>query len=374
MLTWPKPYQPLNQVSLDLDAIRSNLNLFREKLPSLAVAPVLKSNAYGHGLKEIAKALKREGCPFFVVDSIYEAYKIREVDSKTPLLILGYNSESNLRKKKDFHFTAGSVEQLEMLAHKKLPIHLELNTGMNRMGFHWRNPEIWLKEVAKHKKHIVGIFTHFADADNPDDNSFTDLQVQRFKFLKQELENRGVHPEWIHAANSAGSLKVQDPIFNMMRLGFSLYGINVYEESDPFYRELEGLKPVMEFQSTLVQIQELEPGDAVSYGLQFKANKPTRIGILCAGYYEGIPIALSNVGHVEVNGQLCPIRGRVCMNHTLVELGEVKAKIGDRVTVYSKDPHSPVSVRAQAKKAKTIPYELLVRISESVRRLSSAAR
>lgn len=367
MQLWPKPYQPLNQVSLNLDALRDNLALYREKLPGVAVAPVLKSNAYGHGLKEIASALRKEACPFYAVDSIYEAYEIRKVDPKTPVLILGFNFENNVRKKKGFHFTAGSLDQLKMLAHKKLPIHLELNTGMNRMGFHWRNPEQWLDEVAKHKDQIEGVFTHFADADNPNDTSFTELQTQRFKSLLVELQKRGVHPKWIHAGNSAGSLKIKDPIFNMIRLGFSLYGTNVFEDTDPSFQELKDLKPVMEFQSTLVQIQDLEPGDAVSYGLLFKTEKPLRIGILCAGYYEGIPIALSNVGHVEINGTLCPIRGRVCMNHTLVEL-KTEAKIGDRVTVYSKNPNSLVSVRAQAKLAKTIPYELLVRIAESVRR------
>lgn len=367
MRLWPEPYQPLNRVLLDLDALRSNLNFFRKKLPNLAVAPVLKSNAYGHGLKEIAAALKAEACPFYVVDSIYEAYEIRKVDPKTPLLILGFNFANNVRKKKGFHFAAGSLDQLEMLAQKKLPIHLELNTGMNRMGFHWRNPEEWLDEVAKHKDQIEGVFTHFADADNPSDIGFTELQVQRFKTLLKELQKRGVDPKWIHASNSAGSMKIKDPVFNMMRLGFSLYGINVFDENDPSYNELKSLKPVMELKSTLVQIQELEQGDGVSYGLQFKAKEPMRIGILCAGYYEGIPIALSNSGHVEINGTHCPIRGRVCMNHTLVEL-KTEAKIGDSVTVYSKNPNSSVSVRAQAKLAKTIPYELLVRISESVKR------
>ncbi len=369
MFPWKKSYEPLNQVLLDVHALRSNLALFREKLPGVAIAPVLKSNAYGHGLKPVAKALKQENCPFYIVDSIYEAYEIREVDAKTPLLILGYNFEKNLRKKKGFHFTAGSLDQLEALARKKLPIHLELNTGMNRMGFHWRNPEVWLKEVAKHKDHIVGVFTHLADADNPADSSFTEQQVQRFEALLGTLKDKELNPQWIHVGNSAGSLKLKTHPFNMARVGFSLYGTNVYEETDPFYEKLNGLKPVLEFQSTLVQIQDLEPGDAVSYGLQFKAEKALRIGVLCAGYYEGIPIALSNIGFVEVKGQLCPIRGRVCMNHTLVELpSSLEVSLGERVTVYSKDPFSPASVRAQAQKAKTIPYELLVRISESVRR------
>ena len=368
MRLWKNAYEPLNRVLLDVEALRSNLALFRKKLPGIAVAPVLKSNAYGHGLREIAGALKREGCPFYIVDSSYEAYEIRRVDKRTPLLILGYNFERNFRKKRNFHYTAGSLDQLEMLALKKVPIHLELNTGMNRMGFSWRETDAWLPLVAAHKDRIVGVFTHLADADNPTDSSFTELQVKRFEGMLARLKESGVNPEWIHVGNSAGSLKLKSHPFNIVRLGFSLYGTNVYEENDPYYKELEKLKPVLSFQSTLVQVQELEAGDAVSYGLQFTAEKPTRIGVLCAGYYEGIPITLSNTGHVEINGKVCPIRGRVCMNHTLIELGDTPASLGDRVTVYSKDPSSVASIRSLAQAAKTIPYELLVRISESVRR------
>lgn len=365
---WKKPYRPLNQVLLNFAALHSNLKLYRSLLPGVVVAPVLKSNAYGHGLREVAGALKNEGCPFYIVDSIYEAYEIRRVDRKTPVLILGYNHESNLRKKSGFHFAATSLEQFKALVKMKVPLHVELNTGMNRMGFAWRDIESWLPELAPHAQHIVGLFTHLADADNPEDNSFTELQAKRFEEMLERVRAAGIQPQWIHVGNSAGSLKLKKYPFNMVRLGFSLYGNNVYDKKDPTFKELTGLKPVLEFQATLVQIQNLRPGDGVSYGLQFKAEKPTRIGVLSAGYYEGLPIALSNQGVVQVHGHPCPIRGRVCMNHTLIELGDISAQLGDPVTIYSADPHSPAHVNEQAKKAKTIPYELLVRLSESVRR------
>lgn len=363
-----KAYEPLNRVLIDGSALRNNLALFRQKLPKLEIAPVLKSNAYGHGLREIAGLLKTENCPFYVVDSAYEAYEIRTVDKKIPILILGYHLENNFRKKKNVHYTAGSLEQLDLLSRHKVPIHIELNTGMNRMGFSWHDPERWMDAVVSHKDLIVGLFTHLADADNPRDSDTTDLQVKRFETLLEQLKERDVKPHWIHVGNSAGSLKLKNHPFTLARVGFSLYGMNVYDDRDSFHGELDGLHPVLEFQSTLVQIQNLEAGDGVSYGLQFKAEKPMRIGVLCAGYYEGIPLSLSKVGYVEIRGKTCPIRGRVCMNHTLVELPDDTIQVGDRVTIYSKHTESKCGVLKQAAAAKTIPYELLVRISESVRR------
>lgn len=366
-LPWAKHYRTLNRILIDESVLRHNLSLYRKLAPGQSVCPVLKSNAYGHGLALTAKILDREGCDFFIVDSLYEAYELKKAKIKTPILILGYNHEENLHKGLPFHFSAHDMHSLEVLSKLKLPIHLKINTGMNRMGFSWDEWPKLLPFIKKLNPKIEGVYSHFASADKSD-STLTEEQIARFKTVLVSLKEAGFHPEWTHISNSAGALKSQDPEFNMVRLGVSLYGINPYSKEYPLHSKLQELRPALEFRSTLIGIQSLKKGDSVSYGETYTAEKDEVIGILAAGYYEGIPRSLSNKGAVSLNGTVCPIRGRVCMNHTLISLKGVNASVGDEVVVYSKNPSDENNVTHQALKAETIPYELLVRLSESVKR------
>ena len=226
MAFFSKQYKTLNTLWIEGAALKCNLNHYREKMPGTAIAPVLKGNAYGHGIKEVTEILKSEHCPFYVVDSNYEAYQIRKVDKKTPILILGFNYAENIRKKPGFTYAAGSLDQCLALIKHKVPFHLEINSGMNRMGFSLEELETILPQLKEHKKWITGVFTHLADADNPSDDSFTQKQVDLFKEALQKMHGAGFDPKWIHVANSAGALKTKSHPFNMIRLGLGLYGIN----------------------------------------------------------------------------------------------------------------------------------------------------
>ncbi len=356
-LPWQK-YRTLNRILIDESALKHNLSLYRKLLPGTAVCPVLKSNAYGHGLTLTAKILDREGCDFFCVDSLYEAYELQKARIKTPILILGYNFEENLHKGLPFHFTAHDLHSLEVLSKLKLPIHLKINTGMNRMGFSWNEWPKILPYIQKLNPKIEGIYSHFASADDAK-SPLTKLQITRFNKVLASLKKAGFKPKWVHIANSAGALKAKSPEFNMARIGIGMYGIQP---------ELKSLRPTLEFRSTLIGIQSIQKGESVSYGETYTAKKNEVIGIIAAGYYEGIPRSLSNKGTVNINGISCPILGRVCMNHTLISLKGVTASVGDEVTVYSKNPADKNSIQSQASKAGTIPYELLTRLSESVKR------
>lgn len=148
----------------------------------------------------------------------------------------------------------------------------------------------------------------------------------------------------------------------MLRLGLSLYGVS---------SALPGLKPALSVTSTVVGVRELNPGDSVSYNHTFTATKKMRLGVVPFGYYEGLPRSLSNVGFMQVAGVTCPIVGRVCMNYTLIDLSNVAGpvNVGDEVVVYSSDPTASNSFQTQAERAGTIPYELMVRLAESIRRV-----
>ena len=331
-------------------------------LPGQAVCPVLKSNAYGHGLTEIAKILAKEDPEFLIVDSLYEAYQLKKAKITTPILILGYTFHENLKAGLPFHFVASDLETLRALAKLKLPIHVEIDTGIARTGFTLDELGSQIEEISAAKPNIVGVFTHFADADNPETDQYTKLQCQKFSRALQLLKSAGFTPKWVHASNSAGALKTQVPELNMARVGISLYGLNPLKASDPQFQKLAGLEPVMEVSSTIIAIKNLKRGDKASYNCTFEAPRDMRIGIIPFGYYEGLPRSLSNKA---------PFLGRICMNHALIDLNEpefASLKPGDPFVVYSRDKSSPLSFHKMAEKAGTITYELTTKIAESMRR------
>lgn len=342
-----KTYRTLNTIKVSGSALVNNLNIYRKLVPEQAVCPVLKSNAYGHGLIQVAKVLEKEKSPFFIVDSLYEAQKLNKAGIKTPILILGYTFPENLKGRKyPFHFTVTDLEMASVLAKLKVPVHIEVDTGMARMGFSMEELPNALTEMKERNLNIEGIFTHFADADNPDDHSFTKEQSEKFQKAISLTKEAGFEPKWIHASNSAGASVTDIPELNMMRLGIGLYGFPPVQD-----HRIYGLKQAIAIKSTIIATRQLKKGDKVSYGCTFEAQIDMRIGTLPFGYYEGLPRSLSNKA---------PFLGRICMNHSIIEIDQT-TKLGDEVEIYS-------DLAGSATESGTIPYELLTRLSESVRR------
>ena len=354
-----KRYKTLNTVRINAEALLKNLKLYQNILPDQAICPVLKSNAYGHGLTTVAKILDSENLEFLVVDSLYEAYELKKARIKTPILILGYTFPENLKKGLPFHFAASDIETAAHLAKLGLKAHLEVDTGMARTGFPLENLRKTLQELKD--LNLVGLFSHFADADNPSDPTYTKEQSKRFRRAIKITREEGFNPKHIHISNSAGALKAEAPDLNMARIGISLYGASLLEEEP----KLKDLKPVMKVVSTIIASRELKAGESVSYNCTFTAKKDMRIGVIPFGYYEGIPRSLSNTP---------PFLGRICMNHAIIDLTDSDLQIGDEFIVYSADPNHERSFKNLAKKAQTIPYELMTNIAESIRHIPTHRR
>jgi len=355
-------YRTLNVVNLFEAALRHNLNSYRELMPDKAICPVLKSNAYGHGLVEVARVLDEAVPEFLVVDSLYEAYELKKVGIKSKVLILGYTFEENLKGRRlPFHFACTSVEMAKVLIEMGASLHLKIDTGMNRMGFNVDELQEVLPLLRKMGANVVGVMTHLAEADMEAGDEFTRQQADLFEEAVKQVRDAGFDPQWIHAGQTAGSLKLNDDRFNMVRLGLGLYGISLSEELN--------LRPVMEVRSTVVEVRDLLLGDKVSYGGTFVADRKMKIAVVPFGYYEGLPWNLSSTGCFNVGGVICPIVGRVCMNYTMVDVSMVPGvAVGDPVVVYSAERGEANSIQEMARLAKTIPYELMVRVAESVRR------
>lgn len=365
-------YQTLNEITLNSRALKQNVDVVRRQHPTMDIIPVLKANAYGHGLVEVADILNDVECRFLAVDGYFEAARLRYI-TKHKLLVLGYIKPENVRllDTKRCSFVVQDIAGLEAFAGLRRPvrIHLELNTGMNRLGLQPDELEPYLAVLARYPKlQLEGVMTHLADADNDHDDEFTEQQVARFDTLLEQIKEKGFNPSVIHVAQTAGSTKASSRYANAIRLGIGLYGINPLRLDDAHYKDLALLQPVLSLKSTIIKTIDLRPGDSVSYNGIFTADKPMRIGVLPLGYYEGVPRALSNTGSVSAGQTSLPIVGRVCMNHTMISLEGTSLAVGDSVTVISDDPASSNAVMRLSDAYDLFAYELVTKLSSSIRR------
>lgn len=367
-------YRHLNTICLSKQALRSNHDALQQAHPEAVVSPVLKSNAYGHGLREIATLFDDMKCQFLIVDSLYEAYELYKAHIRTPILILGYTDPKNFTAKRiPFEITVFDLETARVLNRTQpgIRIHIFVDTGMHREGVSLEDFPSFVQELKKLTNLcIVGLCSHFADADNPDSMEMTRKQITVFKKALKIMQHEGIDPKWRHISASAGAYNVADPLFTLIRGGLAHYGISPLHSTDPHAHVLS-LQPVLEFHSTLAQIKTIKEGDCVGYNCTYTAKKKMTIGLLPAGYYEGVDRGLSNSGVVTIRGISCPIIGRVSMNMTVIDLDALPhPQVGETVVVYSATPQDENSVQAVAARVGKIPYEVLtVDLAESVKRV-----
>lgn len=365
-------YKTLNTAYIYRERILNNVDIFKNLNSGADVIAVLKSNAYGHGLKQVAEALNDAEISFIAVDGYFEANRIIDI-SKHRILVMGYVLPENARllNANRCSFVVQDLNGLQALGKlkKRFNIHLEINTGMNRLGIEPDQIEAYLKELSRHSNlRLEGVMTHLADADDQD-NSYTILQANKFDEAVNYIRKQGYDPSYIHIAQTAGSTKCPSKAANTQRIGIGIYGINPLSKKDLNYSKLEALKPVMELKSTVIKVLELNKGEKVSYNGIYQTKKKSRIGVLPLGYYEWVPRELSNKGtFTSAEDAILPIRGRVCMNHTMIDLTDTNIQEGDQITVISINNKLPNSIELLSRDNDLFSYSLLTRMSESVRR------
>ncbi len=380
------PYEPLITVELSKTRLIHNLQEFKKIAPHHSVAPVLKSNAYGHGLREIAHILENYRrtdpgarnengtgtIPFFVVDSYFEALSLRSDGIHTPLLIIGYTrAETILHSHLErVAFTVTSLEMLQQLENteNKIIVHLKIDTGMRRQGI--------LPEEIQHALDLIadnplikleGICSHLFDSDNADP-SHTEGQIHSWNALVQHIRTEFPLIKYIHLSNTDGHRYTTDIDANVSRLGLGLYGMS--DDSD--FAEKHDLRPVLEMKTSISSIKKIKRDDTVGYSATFKAASDMTIATIPAGYFEGIDRRLSNNGVILVGAERtsCPIAGRVSMNITTIDISRTTdAHIGTPVLVISNTPADENSIRSIAKKCGTISHEIAVHIPLHLKRV-----
>lgn len=365
-------YRPLNRIELDSERMLRNIALIQTQHPGLEIMPVLKGNAYGHGIEETAMILRKSSCHFLAVDGYFEAAKIRDITTQR-ILVMGHILPENvaLLDTKRCSFVVQDVAGLRAFGAlgKLVRIHVEINSGMNRLGLAPSELDPYLAIFKQYPKlQLEGIMTHLADADNELDDTFSARQLAVFDEQVARILAAGFRPTIIHIAQTAGSAKVRSQYANAIRLGIGTYGINPLLPQDPHFADLEPLLPVLELKSTIIKVLELHKGDKVSYNCTFTAPGDMRAGVLPLGYYEGVPRELSNKGCVTHENKELPILGRVCMDHTIIDLTGTNLDVNDEVTVISKDRSLPNSVAGLQKHHGLFAYKTLTSLSSSVRR------
>ena len=367
MITKKDNISSLVNIEISKSSLLNNLNEFRKIASEKGLAPVLKSNAYGHGLNIIGNLLDKESVEFFVIDSYFEAKKLRNDDIKTPLLIIGYTNTDSIIKNnlKNISFTIANLDTLREIAekiNKKTYIHLKFDTGMHRQGILYEDIDLAINLIKNNNKIILdGICSHLADADGETIDE-TEKQIEIWNSIVNKIKKELPNARYFHLSNTAGHNFIKKIQSNISRLGIGLYGISNIENLN--------LKPVLKIKTIITGIKNIKSGEKVGYNFTFEAKNNTKIATIPVGYFEAIDRRLSNKGFVKIDNKFCPIIGRVSMNITTIDISNTEnIKLDDEVCVISNIKSDINSVENIAKTCNTIPYEILIHIPEHLKRV-----
>jgi len=352
-----------------LDVFRQNVQALRKALgPAVKLMAVVKSNAYGHGLVQIAQAAQEEQADFLAVALAEEGVILRQAGITLPILVLEGLSQATTQQAVlyDLTLTVHTEAHLRyaneaaQAAGKTAHVHLKLDTGMNRIGVRDKAelPALLDLMYMMPRVRLKGVFTHFACADSPD-SSMTDAQLVRFAEMLRLLPTGLL----VHASASSAALVREDARFSMVRAGISLYGYPPVKTPVP-------LKPILSWITEIIHVKEIGPGDSVSYGATMTASHPMKVATLAVGYGDGFHRVLSNKAQVLIAGTRCRVLGTICMDQTMVDVSHVKnVKIGDIATLIGRDGDEEITADELANLAGTISYEVLLSISSRVPRV-----
>lgn len=348
-------------LEIDLRILAQNFRIISE-IVGVMVMPIIKANAYGHGLERTAQCLENAGAQWFGVARIEEALLLREIGIKANIIVLGYTSPARVPHaiKENIILTVYDQDVISSYANQaikldeKLMLHIKIDTGMGRLGVMANDAFDFITRVASHSNlEFQGLFTHFANADNPSDPT-THEQMNKFNALLEKIQQNGIFPEIIHAANSAGTLAFPDSRFNLVRVGIAVYGI---APSSHVHLPV-GVKTCLTWKTRLISIKTLPAGHGISYGFNYITKRQERIGVIAVGYGDGLRRIDGN--QVLIRGKRTHVVGSVCMDQCMVQLDDIpEAKIGDEVVIVGKQDGEEITVDQIAETWKTIPYEVI---------------
>jgi len=362
---------------VDLDALRENLAWLRLRAGAgVKLLTVVKADAYGHGLKQIAALLMQSGTDIFGVANLAEARDIRSVGQGWPILMLGACLPHEVAQavRDDVRPTISTLAEARAFARearrqgKAVAVHLKVDTGMGRLGVEAELARLLIRALLRLKPlTLEGIYTHFCSVE--DDAKFSQWQAKRFRKLIEELQQDGIQIPLIHANASGGLLHEPDSLFNLVRPGLLVYGVVPPGTRPPLTNLHRHVRAALSFKCRVSLVKEIPKGKALSYGHTFVAPRRMRVATLTAGYGDGYLRAGSNRSHVLIGGRRCAILGRITMDQMLADVSKVPAaKPGDEVVLIGRQGREEITATELAAWCGTIPWEVLTVITYRVPR------
>ncbi|MBI3894850.1 MAG: alanine racemase [Acidobacteria bacterium] len=369
-------------VEISLPQLAENYRIIREHVgPERAIMAIVKADAYGHGLTEIAQTLANLRVDWFGVTSADEGIELRQLGIRQPILLLTGFWEGEQQALTDFDLVPAvySEDQLSALESwgsqtgKRIRFHLKVNTGMGRLGIHWQEVEIFVKAYSRMTHvEIEGLFAQFSAAEDFTTRQ-TEEQAERFQSAQHALARAGISPRYCHQANSAAVVNRPETWGNMVRPGLLLYGYQLPPRL-PVGDQGAACHPlpvreILSFRSKIIAVKEVPAGIPLGYGGRYVTTRPSRIATIPAGYADGLDRRLSRRGHVIVCGKYAPIVGNISMDLTLVDITELPhIAVGEEVTLIGRKGACSVTALDLAEMVGTIPYEILCGIGKRVPR------
>lgn len=365
-------------ITLDTAAFAHNVNTFRSLIgDKVKFCLVLKSNAYGHEILDIAHEAEKLNVDALGVDSITEALALREAHIRIPIIVLGYTLPELLPVAVEHHIavTFSHLHQLDALcaagAKEPITVHIKIDTGMHRQGFLPDDRDVLISGLQKHRRQITvaGLFTHFAAAGNPAFSEYTNEQRAEFLLWQQAFYNARFSPT-SHTSATAGTLLYPDTTVGMVRVGIGCYGLWPSKESEVARNDRIILRPVLSWKTIISETKRLPKGAKIGYDCTEVLQRNSLVGVCPIGYWHGYPRALSSIGHVLINGKRARVLGRVSMDMISVDLTDVgKVDAETIVTLVGRDDQDEISIPWLSGLIDMSPYEFVTRINPLIKRI-----
>ena len=374
----------LSWVEVEAKAIRNNVVEFRRRLaPGAQLGAVVKSNAYGHGMIEVATIALDAGADWLCVNNVREGASLRSAGLAAPILVMGYVPLDELADVvaaglQPVVYNVETLDRLNALASasgKIVPVHMKVETGTHRQGVLERDVPAFVARIAAAPAlTLAGVSTHFANIEDTTNHDFAESQIAAYARIAGTVAAHYPEPFVRHTACSAAVLLFNRTHLELARVGISLYGL--WPSKETYVSCLERGKPSLElmpalaWKTRIAQVKDVPEGGYVGYGLTWRATRATRIAVLPVGYYEGYDRELSGLAHVLVRGRRAPVRGRVCMNMCMVDVTDIPgAALEDEVVLLGRQGDERVTAEQFAAWCGTITYEIVSRIHPSLPRV-----
>lgn len=366
-------------LEINLDDMGKNLQLLRGHLsPGCGVMAVVKADGYGHGAANLSRYLSRQGVRHFAVVTLPEGMALRKAGIEGEILVMAYTPPALAGKLAEYSliqsvFSPGYADELDrqaFLAGVRVKAQVKLDTGMTRTGFDCQTPEQLDRVAAVYGKKnlaVTGTFSHFSSADDGSDgaDSYCRLQLSRYLAALEELKKRGVDTGLRHMCNTGGAQKYPEAHFDFVRCGAALAGYNTACDIERW-----PLIPVASLKTAVACLRNIDAGTPVSYSRTFVAPRPMRVAVLCIGYADGYPRALSRNSRAMLHGRWAPQLGNVCMDQMMVDVSDIpEVREGDTATIIGRDGDLVQTAEDLALQSQTCTHEILSRLGSRLQRL-----